>query len=194
MITDYKNIPFLSISKEVLKLMNDTLEDEQKGKMLTALYSFIYEGETAHFNSKVETGVWNNLISVIDRKAEGYLKQVDAGKCGSKGAEYGKLGGRPRKKVEIQPNTEFEVRVPAAPADNDKVDEEFDELVTNISKNHLSEESAMVLEKNGCVYRDAFNTDDKNLKLRVVEDTHPGLGIFDKEAIIGELDRYLKTA
>lgn len=97
------NIPFFNLSKETLKLIIDLLEGDDIEVFLTALYDYIYEGIEPNFNTKILKSVWNNVLSVIERKAQSYFNKVEANK------ENGKKGGRPKKNnQDIQPNTEFE--------------------------------------------------------------------------------------
>lgn len=98
------NIPFFNLSKETLKLIIDLLEGDDIEVFLTALYDYIYEGIEPNFNTKILKSVWNNVLSVIERKAQSYFNKVEANK------ENGKKGGRPKKNnQDIQPNTEFEI-------------------------------------------------------------------------------------
>lgn len=98
------NIPFFNLSKETLKLIIDLLEGDDIEVFLTALYDYIYEGIEPNFNTKILKSVWNNVLSVVERKAQSYFNKVEANK------ENGKKGGRPKKNnQDIQPNTEFEI-------------------------------------------------------------------------------------
>lgn len=112
MAKEYYNIPFIQLSKENLLLLRENLEMEEIGEIMSALYPFIYEGIEPQFKTKHLTATWNNIISTIDRQAEGFFKQVEAGK-------YGQKGGRPRKgesmddykarkQQDFQPNENFD--------------------------------------------------------------------------------------
>ena len=96
------NIPFINLSKESLKLIVDMLEGDEMSLFMTSLYDYSYEGVEPDFKTKVLRSVWNNVISVIERKSESYFNKLAANK------ENGKKGGRPRKNADITPNTEFE--------------------------------------------------------------------------------------
>lgn len=98
------NIPFINLSKENLNLMLDALEENQAGKIMFALARYIYEGIEPSFETKIEKSVWNNILMLIDRKADSYFKKAAANR------ENGRKGGRPKKEIteDIQPNTEFE--------------------------------------------------------------------------------------
>lgn len=74
------NIPFISLSKENLQLIKGLLTREQAGEIFQSLYSYIYEGVEPTFNDKITSGVFDNIIMVIDRKAEGYFKKTAVGK------------------------------------------------------------------------------------------------------------------
>ena len=96
------NLPFINLSKENLRLIYDALEAEQAGKMMFALTEYVYDGIEPNFETKIEKSVWNNIIMLIDRKAESYFKKATANR------ENGKKGGRPKKNNDIAPNEEFE--------------------------------------------------------------------------------------
>ena len=85
------NLPFINLSKENLRLIYDALEAEQAGKMIFALTDYVYDGIEPNFETKIEKSVWNNIILLIDRKAESYFKKATANR------ENGKKGGRPKK-------------------------------------------------------------------------------------------------
>ena len=96
------NLPFINLSKENLRLIYDALEAEQAGKMIFALTEYVYDGIEPNFETKIEKSVWNNILMLIDRKAESYFKKVTANR------ENGKKGGRPKKNNDITPNEDFD--------------------------------------------------------------------------------------
>jgi len=96
------DLPFINLSKENLILIYDSLEAEQAGKMLFALTDYIYKGIEPTFESKIEKGVWNNIMLLIDRKAESYFKKAEVAR------ENGKKGGRPKKETINNTEVEFE--------------------------------------------------------------------------------------
>lgn len=92
------NLPFINLSKENLRLIYDALEAEQAGKMIFALTDYVYDGIEPNFETKIEKSVWNNILLLIDRKAESYFKKAAANR------ENGKKGGRPKKNNDLQKN------------------------------------------------------------------------------------------
>ena len=96
------NLPFINLSKENLRLIYDALEAEQAGKMIFALTDYVYDGIEPNFETKIEKSVWNNILMLIDRKAESYFKKAAANR------ENGKKGGRPKKNNDITPNEDFD--------------------------------------------------------------------------------------
>lgn len=96
------NLPFINLSKENLRLIYDALEAEQAGKMIFALTEYVYDGIEPNFETKIEKSVWNNIILLIDRKAESYFKRATASR------ENGKKGGRPKNNNDITPNEDFD--------------------------------------------------------------------------------------
>lgn len=75
------NIPYTQITKEVWLSLVKTLENEQIGEIITAMYEYIYEGKEPHFNSKVMNGQWDMLTENIDRMSKGYFNKVDNAKA-----------------------------------------------------------------------------------------------------------------
>lgn len=71
-------LPFVNISKENLELMDNLLEKEQIGNVISAIYHYCYNGVEPQL-SKVEMGVFKNIISVIERKGKAYLNKIEAG-------------------------------------------------------------------------------------------------------------------
>ena len=107
------NLPFINLSKENLILIYDALEAEQAGKMIFALTEYIYDGIEPNFETKIEKSVWNNIILLIDRKAESYFKKATANR------ENGKKGGRPKKNNDIAPNEEYNNTIEISAQNND---------------------------------------------------------------------------
>ena len=85
------NLSFINLSKEVILLIEDTLDKEQAGNLLFGLASYLYRGEEPILNSKVEKGVWRNMMQLINRKADTLFKKIEIAR------ENGKKGGRPKK-------------------------------------------------------------------------------------------------
>lgn len=74
------DIPFINLSKENLKLICDMLEGEEMLILFNSIYDYIYNGIEPTFTSKVLKSVWNNVMSVIERKSESYFgrkKHID---------------------------------------------------------------------------------------------------------------------
>lgn len=75
------NIPYTKITKEVWLSLVKTLENEQIGEIITAMYEYIYEGKEPHFNSKVMNGQWDMLIENAERMSKEYFNKVDNAKA-----------------------------------------------------------------------------------------------------------------
>ena len=69
------NIPFINLSKENLRLICDMLEGEGMLELFNSLYDYIYNGTEPNLSSKVLKSVWNNVMSVIERKSESYFSR-----------------------------------------------------------------------------------------------------------------------
>ena len=74
------NIPYFSISKEVLKLIIDLLEGEEISIIFNALDNYLYNGEEPNFETKTLKSVWNNMLMFMERSSKSYFtrkKQMD---------------------------------------------------------------------------------------------------------------------
>ena len=80
---DYSKLPFINLSKENLRLLYDSLEKDQVGNIMFAIYEHLYLGVIPTFNTKAETAAYNQLMSVVERKAEPYFNMVEGGKKGA---------------------------------------------------------------------------------------------------------------
>ena len=118
------NLPFINLSKENLRLIYDALEAEQAGKMMFALTEYIYDGIEPNFETKIEKSVWNNIIMLIDRKAESYFKKATANR------ENGKKGGRPKKNNDFQ-KSDFKA---STSHDNDIDDTNYQNTIESASE------------------------------------------------------------
>ena len=128
------NIPFFNLSKETLKLIIDLLEGDDIEVFLTALYDYIYEGIEPNFNTKILKSVWNNVLSVVERKAQSYFNKVEANK------ENGKKGGRPKKNTDIPSNIDFDnTNIPSEQENVSNGQEigKYGQITPNQLKNHL---------------------------------------------------------
>lgn len=67
------DIPFINLSKENLRLICDMLEGDEMLELFNSIYEYIYNGIEPNFSSKVLKSVWNNIMSVIERKSESYF-------------------------------------------------------------------------------------------------------------------------
>ena len=135
------NLPFINLSKENLRLIYDALEAEQAGKMIFALTEYIYDGIEPNFETKIEKSVWNNILMLIDRKAESYFKKATANR------ENGKKGGRPKKNNDFQ-KSDFKAYIsPDNNTDNTNYHNSI-ESVPNATKTSITEED----KTNGSMY------------------------------------------
>ena len=67
------DIPFINLSKENLRLICDMLEGKEMLELFNSIYDYIYNGIEPTLSSKVLRSVWNNVMSVIERKSESYF-------------------------------------------------------------------------------------------------------------------------
>lgn len=113
------NIPFFNLSKEVTKLMKDALEEAEAGRIMFALYDYLYEGIEPEFDTKIMRSVWNNVISVVERKAKTYFQQVERNR------ENGKKGGRPKQESVNENTGDFR---PEIPQDDTRVQQDIESV------------------------------------------------------------------
>lgn len=73
------------------------LEDEEKLELYEAITDFAFFDVEPVFNSRVARAVFKSIRINLQRAKDRYDR---CKRNGSKGAEYGKLGGRPKKKTE----------------------------------------------------------------------------------------------
>ena len=73
------------------------LEDEEKLELYEAITDFAFFDVEPEFNSRVARAVFKSIRINLQRAKDRYDR---CKRNGSKGAEYGKLGGRPKKKIE----------------------------------------------------------------------------------------------
>lgn len=77
---DLYKLPFVNISKENLELMFNTLEEDEAGRVMFAIFNYVYNNIEPSNLSKVEKGVFLNFLAVIERKGKAYLNKIEAGK------------------------------------------------------------------------------------------------------------------
>lgn len=59
--------------------MFNTLEEDEAGRVIFAIYNYVYNNIEPSTLSKVERGVFLNILSVIERKGKAYLNKIEAG-------------------------------------------------------------------------------------------------------------------
>ena len=102
------NIPYTSITKEVLLSLVKTLEEGQIGQIITAMYDYIYTGKEPSFNSKVMNGQWGMLIENLERMSKGYFSKADNGVASAKKRLKNKKKNQPQTEL-IESNGDFNV-------------------------------------------------------------------------------------
>ena len=119
------NIPFITVSKENMFTICNSLEYDEIGLIFKAFMDFVYFGIEPTFEKKYMQGIFDGVLQTMERKAEGCFAS----------RENGKKGGRPPKKTntDIEPNTEFEVEAKISPNKPD--------LTINDTEVHQEEES-----------------------------------------------------
>ena len=179
------------------------LEDEEKLELYEAITDFAFFDVEPEFNSRVARAVFKSIRINLQRAKDRYDR---CKRNGSKGAEYGKLGGRPKKKIEqietprITPS-ETPSETPKKPLnvnDNDNVnvnvnDNANDNANANVNVNDKdigSDEPPHISKKptkhHYGEYKHVLLTDDEYKKL--VQER----GQVKTEAAITFLDEYLE--
>lgn len=100
------NIPFVTLSKENMFTICNSLEYDEIGIIFKAFMDFVYFGIEPTFEKKYMQGIFDGVLQTMERKAEGCFAS----------RENGKKGGRPKKSnTELQPNTDFEKEAKISP-------------------------------------------------------------------------------
>lgn len=71
------NLPFINLSKENLFLVCDMLELDEIGTLMVAIKEYIYEGKEPILNTKALKSAWNQVIMLMDRKADSYFTRKE---------------------------------------------------------------------------------------------------------------------
>ena len=105
------NIPYTSITKETWLSLVKTLEMDQIGQIITAMYDYIYTGKEPSFNSKVMNGQWDMLIETVESMSKGYFSKADNGVASAKKRIENKKKNQaqPETNNSIEPNNDFKV-------------------------------------------------------------------------------------
>ena len=100
------DIPFLTLSKENIFTICNSLENDEIGIIFKAFMDFVYLGIEPTFDKKYMRGIFDGVLQTMERKAEGCFAS----------RENGKKGGRPKKNnTDLQPNTDFEEKAEDKP-------------------------------------------------------------------------------
>lgn len=132
------NIPYTSITKETWLSLVKTLEMDQIGQIITAMYDYIYTGKEPSFNSKVMNGQWDMLIENVERMSKGYFSKADNGVASAKKRIENKKKNQvqPETNIPIEPNDDFNVE----PVENISCNVEPQEEQINNNNNPKPEE------------------------------------------------------
>lgn len=105
------NIPYTSITKETWLSLVKTLEMDQIGQIITAMYDYIYTGKEPSFNSKVMNGQWDMLIENVERMSKSYFSKADNGVASAKKRIENKKKNQaqPESTNSIEPNDDFKI-------------------------------------------------------------------------------------
>ena len=100
------NIPFVTLSKENMFTICNSLEYDEIGLIFKAFMDFVYFGIEPTFEKKYMQGIFDGVLQTMERKAEGCFASRENGKKG---------GRKPKNNTEIQPNTEFDTEAKISP-------------------------------------------------------------------------------
>ena len=100
------NIPFVTLSKENMFTICNSLEYDEIGLIFKAFMDFVYFGIEPTFEKKYMQGIFDGVLQTMERKAEGCFASRENGKKG---------GRRPKNNTDLQPNTEFEIEAKISP-------------------------------------------------------------------------------
>lgn len=100
------NIPFVTLSKENMFTICNSLEYDEIGLIFKAFMDFVYFGIEPTFEKKYMQGIFDGVLQTMERKAEGCFASRENGKKG---------GRKPKNNTELQPNTEFDTEAKISP-------------------------------------------------------------------------------
>ena len=100
------NIPFVTLSKENMFTICNSLEYDEIGLIFKAFMDFVYFGIEPTFEKKYMQGIFDGVLQTMERKAEGCFASRENGKKG---------GRKPKNNTELQPNTEFDMEAQISP-------------------------------------------------------------------------------
>ena len=86
--------------------MFNTLEEDEAGRVMFAIFNYVYNNIEPSTLSKVEKGVFLNFLAVIERKGKAYLNKIEAG------TENFKKANQERKQNPNQPIQDEVIIVP----------------------------------------------------------------------------------
>lgn len=104
------NIPFVTLSKENMFTICNSLEYDEIGLIFKAFMDFVYFGIEPTFEKKYMQGIFDGVLQTMERKAEGCFASRENGKKG---------GRKPKNNTDLQPNTEFDTEAKISPNEPD---------------------------------------------------------------------------
>ena len=125
----------------------DDLGDKQAGVLIKAVFNYMATGEKPTMQSDLEIKMAFKFISIdLDKFNESYEKRCETNReNGMKGADFGKLGGRPRKQEKPPKTPNGDKETPKTPY-NDMIRYECDLNPPSIPPNGGNEEEVEILK------------------------------------------------
>ena len=140
------NIPFVTLSKENMFTICNSLEYEEIGLIFKAFMDFVYFGIEPTFEKKYMQGIFDGVLQTMERKAEGCFASRENGKKG---------GRKPKNNTELQPNTEIDTEAKISPNQPDLTANDID-----IPQGGESLPEAKIEAKEEEIIIDTDNTED----------------------------------
>jgi hypothetical protein len=174
------DIPFVTISKENMFTICNSLEYDEIGIIFKAFMDFVYFGIEPTFEKKYMRGIFDGVLQTMERKAEGCFASRENGKKG---------GRKPKNNTELQPNTDFEKEAKNSPNEaikpqNDIVIPQEDESVSEGPKQGEFDDIIDTFESN--IKEDEYMENYSNI---AVAECRAEVQEFNSERVMGWLEQ-----
>lgn len=149
------NLPFINLSKENLFLVCDMLELDEIGTLMVAIKEYIYEGKEPMLNTKALKSAWNQVIMLMDRKADSYFTRKEQMEKINKNKKEKKVEAAQPQPIEEIPTEAIETSIEEEEFDNnsevlENLLDEYENIINHttdaIAKAEISDEVMVVYQ------------------------------------------------
>lgn len=128
------NLPFINLSKENLFLVCDMLELDEIGTLMVAIKEYIYEGKEPMLNTKALKSAWNQVIMLMDRKADSYFTRKEQMEKINKNKKEKKVEATQPQPIEEKPVESMEIAIEEDFTTENNEEPELDNFSENFNK------------------------------------------------------------